>query len=74
VALEADFTGHEIIIVAAPRSSMREPTAELMAKYLDRRIPVKPGLTGNWSGVDSSKANAMLGFEAQHLWENYLQP
>lgn len=74
LALEAGFTGHEIVIVAAPRSSMREPTAELVAKYLDRRIAVKPGLTGNWSGVDSGKAKAMLGFEAQHLWETYLQP
>jgi hypothetical protein len=52
---------------------MREPTAELMAKFLDGRIPIKPGLTGNWSGVDSSKAKSLLGFTAEHGWENYLK-
>ncbi|MPZ75773.1 MAG: NAD-dependent epimerase/dehydratase family protein [Deltaproteobacteria bacterium] len=73
LALQVEFTGHEVMIVAAPTSSMREPTAELVAKYLDKRIPTAPGLTGNWSGVDSTKANKLLGFKAEHVWENYLK-
>jgi nucleoside-diphosphate-sugar epimerase len=72
LALQAEFNGHEVMIVAAPNSSMREPTAELVAKHLDKRIPVKPGLTGNWSGVDSSKARSLLGFKAEHGWENFI--
>jgi nucleoside-diphosphate-sugar epimerase len=72
LALEGKFTGHEVMIVAAPKSSMREPTDELIKKYLGKRIPTKTGLKGNWSGVDSAKANKLLGFKAQHLWENYL--
>lgn len=73
LALEAGFTGHEVMIVAAPRSSMRDPTDELVKKYLGAGIKIKPGLTGNWSGVDSTKAGKLLGFKAQHVWENYLR-
>lgn len=73
LALEAKFTGHEVIIVAAPRSSMSKPTGELVKRYLGIRIPTKAGLSGNWSGVDSTKARKLLGFRAQHAWENYLK-
>ncbi len=72
LALQGEFYGHEVMIVAAPNSSMREPTADLVAKHLDKRIPVKPGLTGNWSGVDSSKAKSLLGFKAEHGWESFI--
>ena len=34
LAIEAEFVGHEVMIVAAPTSSMREPTIELIEKYL----------------------------------------
>ena len=73
LALETQFTGHEVMIVAAPRSSMKEPTDELIAKYLSPAIKTKPGLAGNWSGVDSAKARKLLGFKAVHLWEDYLK-
>ena len=73
LALEAKFTGHEMMIVAAPRSSMREPTEELIKKHLGGRIPTKPSLTGNWSAVSSAKAKRLLGFKARHVWEQYLK-
>ena len=73
LAVAARFTGHEVMIVAAPRSSMREPTDELIKKYIGRRVPKKSRFTGNWSGVDSAKAKKLLGFKAEHAWENYLK-
>ena len=73
LALEAKFTGHEVIVVAAPRSSMAQSTAELIGKYLGKQIPTKSGLSGNWSGVDSAKARRLLRFRAQHAWESYLK-
>jgi nucleoside-diphosphate-sugar epimerase len=73
LALEAKFTGHEVMIVAAPRSSMRESTGELIKRHLGKRIPTHPGLKGNWSGVSSAKAKRLLGFKAAHLWEQYLK-
>jgi nucleoside-diphosphate-sugar epimerase len=73
LAVEAEFTGHEVMIVAAPMSSMREPTVELIEKYLGKDIPVKTAHGGNWSGVSSAKAEKFLGFKARYGWEKYLQ-
>ena len=73
LALEAEFSGHEVMIVAAPTSSMREPTLDLIRQYLDSGVPVKTALTGNWSGVSSAKAERVLGFQAQYGWESDLK-
>jgi nucleoside-diphosphate-sugar epimerase len=73
LAIEAEFAGHEVIIVAAPTSSMREPTIKLVEKYLGRTIPVKTAQAGNWSGVNSAKAEKILSFKARYGWENCLQ-
>jgi nucleoside-diphosphate-sugar epimerase len=72
LALEAEFNGHEVMIVAAPASSMREPTVDLIGQYLDKGIPVKTARRSNWSGVNSAKAEKILGFQAQYGWENSL--
>jgi nucleoside-diphosphate-sugar epimerase len=72
LAIEAEFNGHEVMIVAAPTSSMREPTVELIGEYLDKGIPVKATRTGNWSGVNSAKAEKILKFKPQYGWENSL--
>ena len=57
---------------SAPTSSMREPTVELIEKYLGQGIPVKNAAVGNWSGVSSAKAENTLGFKARYGWENSL--
>ena len=72
MAIEAEFAGHEVMIIAAPTSSMREPTVELIAKYLGQGIPLRNARAGNWSGVNSAKAEKMLGFKARYGWENFL--
>jgi nucleoside-diphosphate-sugar epimerase len=72
LALEADLRGHEIFLAAAPTSTVREPTDELVRRYFPGVKKSQPHLKGNWSGVDSSKARELLGFQARHVWENYL--
>jgi nucleoside-diphosphate-sugar epimerase len=72
LGLQATFAGHEVMIVAAPQSSMKDPTDELIEKYWPSVKKADPGLTGNWSGVNSAKAERLLGFTAKHLWEHYL--
>jgi nucleoside-diphosphate-sugar epimerase len=72
LALEAPFTGHEAMIVAAPKSSMKDPTDDLMAKYFPQAQKRNPALTGNWSGVSTAKSERILGFKARHSWEKYL--
>jgi nucleoside-diphosphate-sugar epimerase len=73
LALDAAFTGHEVMIAAAPNSSMKEPTDDLIAQHLARGIPTKTAGGGNWSGVSSAKAQKVLGFRAQFSWESTLQ-
>jgi nucleoside-diphosphate-sugar epimerase len=72
LAMEAEFAGHEVMIVAAPTSSMREPTVELIEKHLGQGVPVKTTGAGNWSGVSSAKAEKLLGFKARYGWEHFL--
>ncbi len=73
IGLEASFQGHEMFLVAAPTSTMNVPTYDLIRRYLPGVKKVKEGLQGNWSGVDSTKAQRILGFKAQHVWESYLK-
>ncbi len=73
LALEAAVRGHEIFFVAAPTSTMRQPTDELMRLYLPGVKKARQDLNGNWSGVNSTRAQELLGFEAKHVWENYLR-
>ena len=30
-------------------------------------------MSGNWSGLDSSRAKSHLGFDAHHIWETYIK-
>jgi nucleoside-diphosphate-sugar epimerase len=72
LAVEADLGGHEVFNVAAPTSLMREPTTELLRRYgLEPRRLVE-GLTGNWSAMNSAKAARVLGYRAEHQWQQYL--
>lgn len=72
LSLEANFLGHRILNVASPASTMREPTDELIRRYVPGVRKARDTLTGNWSGMDSTKAEALLGFRAKHTWEKYL--
>ena len=71
LGLESDISGHEVFNIAAPTSRMRESTDDLIRRFLPGIKTIKEDLTGNWSGLDSSKAETFLGFRAQHVWEKY---
>jgi len=73
LGIESDFSGHEILNIAAPTSRMKEPTKNLIQRYLPGVKSIKEGLTSNWSCIDSSKAETLLRFKAQHVWEKYLR-
>jgi nucleoside-diphosphate-sugar epimerase len=72
LAVEASFDGHEVFNVAAPTTFMREPTAELLQRYVPGVKRIKKGLDGNWSPMDSSKAEQVLGFKPEHAWQTYV--
>jgi hypothetical protein len=73
LALEAAPQGHTIFNVAAATSNMRESTDELLKRYLPGVRKKEDGLMDNWSGMDSNKAERILGFRAQHVWERYIR-
>ena len=73
LGIESEFSGHEIFNIATPTSRMKEPTKNLIQRYLPEVKSIKEGLTGNWSGINSSKAETLLGFRAQYVWEKYLR-
>lgn len=70
LALEAELDGHHVLNVAAPGSSMREPSEELIGRFLPGVADLRPGPGSHWSGVDSSRAEHLLGFRAQHGWRD----
>lgn len=66
LALEADFSGHQAFNICAPETIMDTPTAELAEKYLPEVKSVRKS-AGRWSGYDTHKAEAVLGFRAKLL-------
>ena len=74
LALEGSFEDHEAFNVAAPTSLMREPTTELVERHAPPGARLRAGLVGNWSAMDSSKAQRVLGFQAQHTWQQNVSP
>jgi nucleoside-diphosphate-sugar epimerase len=70
LALEAVLPGHRVLNVAAPTTSMPEPTEELIRRFLPGVIDIRPKGNARWSGVDSSRAERELGFGARYLWES----
>jgi nucleoside-diphosphate-sugar epimerase len=74
LAVEAPLQGHQVFNVAAPTSLMREPTAELARRYVPDLPRIKEGYEGNFSGLDPTKADRVLGFRAEHLMEQYVGP
>ena len=73
LALNATTPGHHIFNAAAPTSNMQQRTDELLKQFLPSVRKKRPDLSGNWSGMDSSKAERELGFHAEHTWERYLR-
>ena len=72
LALEAKFLGHQVLIAAAPMSCMVQPMRDLVTKYLPKGAKIRKVNGRHWSAVDSKKASKLLGFRAQHVWQDYL--
>jgi len=71
LAVETQISGHEIFNIAAAKSRYPVPTSDLVDKYLPE-TKIKDGMSGCWSGLDSSKARSLLGYKDRHVWEDYI--
>jgi nucleoside-diphosphate-sugar epimerase len=71
LALEADLgAGHRVFNVAAPTTSMREPTEALVRRHFPGVTDLRPKPDACWSGIDSSRAERELRFLARYRWED----
>lgn len=67
LALAADFRGHEVFYIVAPRTIVDTPTAELVATYYPD-VPLRAELPGDTSLFDCAKAERLLGWRHdEHL-------
>lgn len=70
LALEAPIKGHRVFNIAAAASSMAEPTADLIRRHYPAITTIRSKDAGNWSGIDSRRAERELGFSAAYRWED----
>lgn len=71
VGLEADFEGAEAFVIAAGDTVMNRPSRDLMAEVFPN-VPVRE-LTHEYGTLESNeKAKAMLGYDPQHSWREFL--
>lgn len=73
LALDAKIDGHAVFNMAAPTSNMRQATPDLATRFFPSLTDLRDASPGNWSGIDSSAAENVLGFRAEHVWENVLK-
>jgi nucleoside-diphosphate-sugar epimerase len=67
LAVQSDFSGHEAFNICAPKTILKEPTLELVQRYLPQVKLIKSGLKDNWCGYNTGKAESILGFRAVHF-------
>ncbi|BCB91170.1 NAD-dependent epimerase/dehydratase family protein [Phytohabitans suffuscus] len=61
LALTADFRGHEVFYIVAPRTLVDTPTAQLVATYYPE-VPLRRELPGHTGLFDCAKAERVLGW------------
>lgn len=69
LAIEADISGHERMIIAATDTIIDRPTADLLREYFPD-VPVKENLATYQSFESSARAAELIGYHAQHSWRN----
>lgn len=75
LAVEADTSGHEVVYVAQPDNATGRPLAELVSvAFPNARIDVRASADADVSGIDSSKAQRLLGWTPTRSWRDVLDP
>jgi nucleoside-diphosphate-sugar epimerase len=69
LAIEADLTSHQRMIIAAADSVVSTSSADLMATYYPN-VPIHGALEGNASLLSSARAKELIGYLPQHSWRN----
>jgi UDP-glucose 4-epimerase len=73
LATTVELTGHEVVYVAQPDNAAGRPLAELVAATLpDGEVELRPTEREDASGIDSSKAQRLLGWTPTRSWRDHL--
>jgi nucleoside-diphosphate-sugar epimerase len=62
LALTADFAGHEVFYIVAPRTTMAEPSIDLARQHYPN-TPIRGDLSDHTGFFDCSKAGRILGWK-----------
>jgi len=73
LAVETEIDGHLICNLSNDISRYREPTADLIERYLPE-TKIRDGFADHFGGLDNSRIKNSLGFTAKHHWQDYLTP
>lgn len=69
LAIEAQWTGHEVFFLTAADTVCNTPSRDL-AKCYHPDVPIRGDLTGCRSFFDCAKAAKLLGWEHEHSWRD----
>lgn len=73
LAVEVDLQGHEVVYVAQPDNATGLPLQELVDATLPRgSVELRPTARPDASGIDSSKAQRLLGWTPTRSWRDVL--
>lgn len=73
LAVEADWEGHEVFVIAAADALAMEPLAELVPRRYPGTAQIAAELTSGSPFMSSAKAGVFLGWEGQHSWRDELE-
>ena len=74
LAIESPRTGYDAMFIVAPDTLMREPTLELVDRHFPGVERVAEGFGGRMAPLDGRQAEDLIGFRAEHTWEEAVGP
>lgn len=72
LAAESDLPGHEVFYIASPDNAGGHDFAEILHRYYGDQIELRPLDRVDASGIDTSKARRLLGWDPKRSWRDYL--
>ncbi len=73
LAVESDLDGHEVFYIASPDNVGNRNFEEIVKEYYGDKVEIKKPLPReDTSGIDTTKAQEMLGYSPKRTWSDYL--
>ena len=73
LAVESDLPGHEVFYIASPDNVGNRDFEEVVKEYYGDKVEIKNPLPReDTSGIDTTKAQEMLGYSPKRTWSDYL--